>query len=183
MAEVLGAPDTRLEFDRVHEAARRELTHIREGLGERWVQRHCPKSPLPHVKRFKKMLSAAGSVASLDIDVEFRLQGDVTKMPPIPLDATKGHRYADSIAPEIVPVTGYLRRGRIVEGELQGKTVKLEVPEDYAAIVEQAAKSDSLARMTLEVYKCTNPCLPDAPLPKIVSVDEILGQAKLKLVV
>lgn len=141
------------------------------------------KSPHPHVKRFKKMLSAAGNVNSLDIDVEFQLQGKVMRLPPLPLHATKGHRYAESTTTEIVPLTGYLRRGRIVEVELQGKTMQLEVPEDYSAIVEEASKFESLIRMTLEVYKCTNPCLPDVPLPKILSVDEILGQANLKLVV
>lgn len=139
------------------------------------------KSPLPYVPRFKKLLIAAGVLTALDLDVQFEFQGKVTASPPIAPDATKVHRYADSTVMEIAQVTGYLRHGRTVEVELKKKNLQLEVPEEFAGIVEQAAKADALVRMALEVYKCNNPCLPDEPHLKIISIDEILGQTKFNL--
>jgi len=141
------------------------------------------QSPVPHLNRLKKVLSAAGALTSSDIDVQYTLDGKVTQSPAIPIDATKVHRYADSTRSVMVPVSGYLRRSRIVEVELEGKNLQLEVPEDYSSMVEQAAKADAWVRMTVEVYKSTNPCLADEPHLKIVSIEEILGQAKLKLAV
>lgn len=43
LADLLGEPETRLEFGTVHDAARRALVLIRAALGEPWVSRHCAK--------------------------------------------------------------------------------------------------------------------------------------------
>lgn len=140
------------------------------------------KSPHRYIPRLRKLLVAQGVLSALGVDLSVGLDGETVTLPALPPGALKVNRHFDSIQEEVCPITGFLKQSQIAEFMRGKKATQLAVPNEYVGLVEQAAKQDSSVRMKLEMHKCNNPCLPDAPLLRIESVEQIVKQENLQLV-